>query len=703
MMTVNCFMPCTTSVSLFVTFLVISSFLFEYCGALATANAVGGTTWINNERSLGSLPPPPDYIGPLTVRPILLTNNISYNGAILQYGCGFFCYSVPCDTGYLFATFFGIYRDDGTNPRDLQMVWSVNRERLVEENATLGLTSNGNLVLKDADGTLIWSTNTYSKDFQGMRIEESGNLVLLNNSNGHVGILVFAQTVSAAVQKRPMLLIRLMSPNPIWAVFHTVLSFAPKTPTTNNQDHQFLELEHISYFTYFYENASTSELVSSDECKSLCLKNCSCKAAFFRYDGVAKVSSGRCYLASIVYSLRTNNPSEVFYNSTAYIKIQATSKQGKSSVMAISVAVVGGVAVMFLLWWAWRFKSGRARQEEKMDEDDSVHWPVGLPLRYSFEELQKATNDFSLKLGSGGFGSVYEGVVSDGTKIAVKCLDRAGQGTKEFRAEVETLGNIHHLHLVRLKGFCAEKSHRMLVYEHLSNGSLDKWIFPNETRQHVLDWKTRSKVVLHIAQGLTYLHEECQERIIHFDIKPQNILLDQYFNAKVSDFGLAKLINREQSEVITMMRGTPGYMAPELLNMHVTEKADIFSFGVMVVEIVSGKRNRELSGHGLLSVLQSKAEEGTLIELVDSGLEDEGMDVQEEAVKMLEVGMWCIQDDFTRRPAMSIVVKALEGMIEINNFHFISSSASEQTLLSLPESNTLALSYTALSSVLSAR
>ncbi|KAH9290302.1 hypothetical protein KI387_034419, partial [Taxus chinensis] len=149
----------------------------------------------------------------------------------------------------------------------------------------------------------------------------------------------------------------------------------------------------------------------------------------------------------------------------------------------------------------------------------------------------------------------------------------------------------------------------------------------------------------------------CQERIIRFDIKPQNILLEQNFNAKVSDFGLAKLINREQSEVITMMRGTPGYMAPELLNMHVTEKADIFSFGVMVVEIVSGKRNRELSGHGLLSVLQSKAEEGTLIELVDSGLEDEGMDVKEEAVKMLEVGMWCIQDDFTRRPAMSIVVK----------------------------------------------
>ncbi|KAH9290310.1 hypothetical protein KI387_034427, partial [Taxus chinensis] len=314
-----------------------------------------------------------------------------------------------------------------------------------------------------------------------------------------------------------------------------------------------------------------------------------------------------------------------------YIKIQNTSNGSKSSVIVISVAVVGGMTLMFLLCWAWRTKSKRKKQEEKMNEDDHLDWPAGLPLRFSFLELQRATNDFSSKLGSGGFGSVYEGVLIDGTKIAVKGLDRAGQGTREFRAEVETLGNIHHLHLVKLKGFCAEKSHRMLVYEHLSNVSLDKWIFPNETRQHVLDWKTRSKVVLHIARGLTYLHEECRERIIHFDIKPQNILLDQNFNANVSDFGLAKLINREESEVITMMRETPGYMAPDLLKMHFTEKADIFSFGVMVVEIVCGKRNREDSEHGLLSVLESKAEEGRLIELVD-----EEMDVKEEAVKMLE-------------------------------------------------------------------
>ncbi|XP_059064606.1 G-type lectin S-receptor-like serine/threonine-protein kinase SD2-5 [Cryptomeria japonica] len=323
-------------------------------------------------------------------------------------------------------------------------------------------------------------------------------------------------------------------------------------------------------------------------------------------------------LAKQLFSYMVSTPILLFYNSTAYIKFQPKPKRVHYSV------------ALFLFLWA--------------------------------------TNDFSLKLGSGGFGSVYEGILLDDTKIAVKQLDRAGQGSKEFRAEVETLGNIHHLNLVRLKGFCAEKSHRMLVYEYLPNGSLDKWIFPNESRQHLLDWKTRSKVILHIARGLSYLHKECRERIIHFDIKPQNILLDENFNAKVSDFGLAKLINREQNEVITMLRGTLGYMAPELLDMEFTEKADIYSFGVMVVEIVSGRRSRELTspGSGLFPLLQRKAEEGGLVDLVDSEIKDEGIGAEQEAEEVLGIALCCIQYDFTKRPAMSTVVKALENMSEMD-------------------------------------
>ncbi|XP_057825226.2 G-type lectin S-receptor-like serine/threonine-protein kinase SD2-5 [Cryptomeria japonica] len=328
-------------------------------------------------------------------------------------------------------------------------------------------------------------------------------------------------------------------------------------------------------------------------------------------------------------------------------------------------------------------KSQNSRQlkenDEDEDEDDHVDWPAGLPLRYTFQELKNATNNFSVKLGSGVFVSVYEGVLAESSKIAVKRLDGAGQGKREFRAEVETLGKIDHLILVRLKGFCAETAYRMLVYEHLPNGSLDKWIFSNNMHVHLLDLKTRYRIVLNIARGLTYLREDCREKIIHFDIKPQNqnILLYQNFNGKVSDFGLAKLVNRDQSEVITILRGTPGYMAPELLNLHTTEKSDISNFGVMVIEIVSRKRSRELSQDGLLSLLQVKAREGKLIDLVYPGLENEEAGVKEKSIKLLKVGMWCVQDNFTRRPAMSTVVKALEGLID--KFDDVPSSLTEST------------------------
>ncbi|XP_059065133.1 G-type lectin S-receptor-like serine/threonine-protein kinase SD2-5 [Cryptomeria japonica] len=343
------------------------------------------------------------------------------------------------------------------------------------------------------------------------------------------------------------------------------------------------------------------------------------------------------------------------------------------------------MVIVSLVLWVWITRSRKAKHKQSRDESDD------------------ATNHFSLKLGGGGFGSVYEGVLSDGTKIAVKRLDRAGQGAKEFKAEVETLGNIHHLNLVRLKRLCAEKSHRMLVYEFLPNGSLDKWIFANDTDKKFLDLKTRSKIALHIARGLSYLHEQCQQRIIHLDIKPQNILLDENFNAKVSDFGLAKLIEGEQSEVITMIRGTPGYMAPELLNKHVSVKADVFSFGIMLVEIVCGKRRREISDDPLFSVLQNMGEGGRLSDLIDPVLEDEEMDAKGEAVKMLRLGMLCIQDDSTSRPTMSIVVKALEGMIELHSVPSTSSPSSDHPFPSTTKPDRLKLSYTSLSSVLSGR
>ena len=260
----------------------------------------------------------------------------------------------------------------------------------------------------------------------------------------------------------------------------------------------------------------------------------------------------------------------------------------------------------------------------------------------------------------------------DGVKIAVKRLDGVGQGKTEFLAEVETIGSVHHINLVKLIGFCAEKSYRLLVYEYMCNGSLEKWIH-NRNQVISLDWQTRFNIITDIAKGLCYLHEECRQRIAHLDIKPQNILLDNEFNAKISDFGLSKLIDRDLSHVVTRMRGTPGYLAPEWLTMKITEKADIYSFGVVVIEIVCGRKNLDSSqseeSFHLISLLQEKAEANQLLDIVDNRSSDMQLHGN-EAVEMMKLAMWCLQNDSNRRPPMSVVLKVLDGSVNVENLDY---------------------------------
>jgi serine/threonine protein kinase len=278
-------------------------------------------------------------------------------------------------------------------------------------------------------------------------------------------------------------------------------------------------------------------------------------------------------------------------------------------------------------------------------------------------------------LGKGGFGSVFEGQVGN-QRVAVKQLERAGQGKQEFLAEVETIGNIHHINLVRLIGFCAERSHRLLVYEYMPKGSLDRWIYCRDGNTP-LDWHTRCRIIADVAKGLAYLHEECRQRIAHLDIKPQNILLDDNFRAKLSDFGLAKMIDRDKSHVITRMRGTPGYLAPEWLTSQITEKVDIYSFGVVVMEIVSGRKNLDYSQPQetvhLISILQEKARNDELEDLIDMNC-DEMQIHKQEVIQMMKVAMWCLQIDYNKRPLMSVVVKVLEGTLNVETnieFNFV--------------------------------
>uniref|UniRef100_A0A453DXJ6 non-specific serine/threonine protein kinase n=1 Tax=Aegilops tauschii subsp. strangulata TaxID=200361 RepID=A0A453DXJ6_AEGTS len=291
----------------------------------------------------------------------------------------------------------------------------------------------------------------------------------------------------------------------------------------------------------------------------------------------------------------------------------------------------------------------------------------GTPMRFTFEQLKSATEQFADKLGEGGFGSVFKGQFGD-ERIAVKRLDRSGQGKREFSAEVQTIGSIHHINLVRLIGFCAEKSHRLLVYEYMPKGSLDRWIYcRHDNDAPPLDWSTRCKIITQIAKGLSYLHEECTKRIAHLDVKPQNILLDDNFNAKLSDFGLCKLIDRDMSQVVTRMRGTPGYLAPEWLTSHITEKADIYSFGVVVMEIISGRKNLDTSRSEesihLITLLEEKVKSDRLVDLIDNSSNDMQAHKQ-DVIQMMMLAMWCLQIDCKKRPKMSEVVKVLEGTMK---------------------------------------
>ncbi|WVZ64666.1 hypothetical protein U9M48_014159 [Paspalum notatum var. saurae] len=285
---------------------------------------------------------------------------------------------------------------------------------------------------------------------------------------------------------------------------------------------------------------------------------------------------------------------------------------------------------------------------------------------FTLRQIKTATRNFDAanKIGEGGFGSVYKGLLSDGTIIAVKQLSsRSKQGNREFVNEIGMISALQHPNLVRLYGCCTEGNQLSLVYEYMENNCLARALFVEQYRLR-LDWGTRHKICLGIARGLAYLHEESTIRIVHRDIKASNILLDKYLNAKISDFGLAKLSEDDHTHITTRIAGTIGYMAPEYaMRGYLTDKADVYSFGVVVLEIVSGKSNTNYRPKEEFVYLLDWAcvlhERGTLLELVDPDL---GSNYStEEALLMLNVALLCTTATPTLRPKMSKVVSLLEG------------------------------------------
>ncbi|KAI3521587.1 hypothetical protein L1887_11058 [Cichorium endivia] len=340
---------------------------------------------------------------------------------------------------------------------------------------------------------------------------------------------------------------------------------------------------------------------------------------------------------------------------------------GKKTTLVAIVAVASVLCLcLIVLGIAWQ----RGYIGDRISREQELR---GLDLQtgvFTYRQIKAATDNFadSNKLGEGGFGSVYKGTLLDGTLIAVKQLSsKSKQGNREFVNEIGMITGIQHPNVVRLHGCCVEPKHLLLIYEYMENNSLMHALFEQNNSRLEVDWPTRQKICIGIAKGLTFLHEESVLRMVHRDIKASNVLLDTDLTPKISDFGLAKLYEEENTHITTRVAGTIGYMAPEYaLWGHLTYKADVYSFGVLALEIVAGKNNMNYRPNGCFCLLDWAIvlkQTGNLMDLVDLRLGSEFNKI--EAVRMIKIALLCTNQSPALRPTMSEVVNMLEGRTKI--------------------------------------
>ncbi|KAI3872479.1 hypothetical protein MKW98_007735 [Papaver atlanticum] len=442
---------------------------------------------------------------------------------------------------------------------------------------------------------------------------------------------------------------------------------------TSNPDNlfEFKTLENVEWPLSDYDKLDS---YNETECRRSCMNDCNC--------AVAVLLDGTCWKKKLPLP---NGRLDTDIKRITLIKIRknGTTKEDpgpakedlhptkdRSTLVLILSLLLGSsvffsfifLAAIFLVFFFMNKKLSKRKQTPSVMRS-SLH-------SFTYQELEEATDGFKEELGRGAFGIVYKGFMEEmgsTNSIAVKKLDKVFQeGEKEFKSEVSAIGQTHHRNLVRLLGFCDEGQHRLLVYEFMSNNSLAYHLFGIAKP----DWNQRVQIAFGISRGLMYLHEECSNQIIHCDIKPQNILLDDSFTARISDFGLAKLLMNNQTRTLTGIRGTRGYVAPEWFrNAPISAKVDVYSFGVMLLEIICCRKGVELDlGEEDKKIILTDwayecFKQGKLRDLVD----DE--DVINDMVtleRLVKIAIWCIQEEPSLRPSMKKVTQMLEGVVEVS-------------------------------------
>ncbi|XVE68853.1 hypothetical protein DITRI_Ditri09bG0103000 [Diplodiscus trichospermus] len=428
----------------------------------------------------------------------------------------------------------------------------------------------------------------------------------------------------------------------------------------------FRDLSNIDWPLSDYEYL---EQVTEDWCRQACLIDCFCAVAIFRNGDCWKkkipLSNGR-FNSSVGGKALIKVRQE---NSTCRSAIEDSNNKDRSTLILIgSLLLSGSVFLNFFLLMStlfiiFRFNNKRKKMIQL--------YPAmqGTSLRcFTYKELEEASSKFKEEIGRGAFSTVYKGAVDNGNKslVAIKKLEKVvAEGEQEFQAEMNTIVKTNHKNLVQLLGFCNEGKNRLLVYEYMSNGSLADYLFgisrPN--------WHKRKQVALGIARGIVYLHEECSNQIIHCDIKPQNVLLDEAFTPRISDFGLAKLLKTDQTRTVTGIRGTKGYVAPEWFkSMPVTVKVDVYCFGVLLLELICCRKNFDQSiedEHQMILTdwVSDCYEERKLSVIIEN--DEEALEDIETVEKFVMIAIWCIQEDPSLRPPMKRVVQMLEGDVEV--------------------------------------